>query len=90
MALSIPAGPTAAQDRAVVVFAAASLKTALDAIAGAYGRETGRPAPKVSYAASNTLAKQIEQGAPADLFLSADLDWMDEPKPRASSGPTPA
>ncbi|MCJ2035957.1 molybdate ABC transporter substrate-binding protein [Methylobacterium sp. J-068] len=58
------------------VFAAASLKNALDEIAAAYGK-TGKPAPKISYAASNTLAKQIEQGAPADLFFSADLDWMD-------------
>ncbi|CAO4172968.1 molybdate ABC transporter substrate-binding protein [Methylorubrum populi] len=61
---------------APTVFAAASLKNALDEIAGSYARE-GKPAPKVSYAASNTLAKQIEQGAPADLFFSADLDWMD-------------
>lgn len=58
------------------VFAAASLKNALDDIAGSYARE-GKPAPRISYAASNTLAKQIEQGAPADLFFSADLDWMD-------------
>ena len=61
---------------APTVFAAASLKNALDDIAGSYAKE-GKPAPKVSYAASNTLAKQIEQGAPADLFFSADLDWMD-------------
>lgn len=60
----------------VTVFAAASLKNALDDIAGAYAK-AGKPAPRVSYAASNTLAKQIEQGAPADLFFSADLDWMD-------------
>lgn len=58
------------------VFAAASLKNAMDEIGAGWVRE-GRPAPKVSLAASNTLARQIEQGAPADLFLSADLDWMD-------------
>lgn len=69
--------PAIAQGRPIVVFAAASMKNALDEIADAYARETGRPAPKLSYAASNTLAKQIEQGAPADLFVSADLDWMD-------------
>lgn len=63
-----PAGP--------VVFAAASLKNAMDEIGAAWAKE-GRPAPRVSLAASNTLAKQIEQGAPADLFFSADLDWMD-------------
>lgn len=67
--------PTRAAE-APTVFAAASLKNALDDIAGSYAKE-GKPAPKISYAASNTLAKQIEQGAPADLFFSADLDWMD-------------
>jgi len=58
------------------VFAAASLKNALDDIAGQWQRETGKKVV-VSYAASNTLIKQIEQGAPADIFISADLDWMD-------------
>ena len=56
------------------VFAAASLKNALDDIAGRYAqeiKEAGKAAPRISYAASNTLAKQIEQGAPADLFFSA-------------------
>ncbi|MFO1082208.1 MAG: molybdate ABC transporter substrate-binding protein [Reyranellaceae bacterium] len=62
---------------AVVVFAAASLKNALDEIAAAWSKSTGKPMPKISYAASSALAKQIEQGAPADLFISADLDWMD-------------
>jgi molybdate transport system substrate-binding protein len=60
-----------------VIFAAASLKTALDEIAATWTKETGRPAPKISYAASSALAKQIEQGAPAALFISADTDWMD-------------
>lgn len=58
------------------VFAAASLKTALDAIARDYQARTGRSVT-LSYAASSALARQIEAGAPADLFLSADLDWMD-------------
>jgi molybdate transport system substrate-binding protein len=60
----------------VLVFAAASLKNALDAIVGDWQRETGKHAT-VAYAASSTLAKQIENGAPADLFISADRDWMD-------------
>lgn len=60
----------------VTVFAAASLKNALDAINGEWLRQTGKEAT-VSYAASSALAKQIEQGAPADVFISADLAWMD-------------
>ena len=68
--------PAAAQGKDVVVFAAASLKNALDDIAGQWQRETGKKVV-ISYAASNTLIKQIEQGAPADLFISAALDWMD-------------
>jgi molybdate transport system substrate-binding protein len=58
------------------VFAAASLKNALDAIAAAHQSETGQRVA-VSYAASSALARQIEHGAPADLFISADRDWMD-------------
>ncbi len=71
------ASPALAQPRDLVIFAAASLKNALDDAAVAWARETGKPAPKISYAASSALAKQLEAGAPADLFLSADLDWMD-------------
>jgi len=58
------------------VFAAASLKESLDEAAAAYEREHGQPV-RVSWAASSALARQIEQGAPADVFISADLDWMD-------------
>lgn len=65
-----------AQSSGPVVFAAASLKNALDDIATGWTKD-GKPAPKLSYAASNTLAKQIEEGAPADIFFSADLAWMD-------------
>lgn len=68
--------PALAEDAPVLVFAAASLKNALDDAVAAWGRETGRTA-KVSYAGSNALAKQIESGAPADLFFSADRAWMD-------------
>lgn len=66
-----------AQPKELVIFAAASLKNALDEAAAGWARETGKPAPKISYAASSALAKQLEAGAPADLFLSADLDWME-------------
>lgn len=61
----------------VVVFAAASLKTALDRVAADFTAETGHQVV-ISYAGSNQLAKQILQGAPADLFLSASEPWMDE------------
>jgi molybdate transport system substrate-binding protein len=76
--LTLAAGtaPAAAQGRDVLVFAAASLKNALDEISAQWQRESGKKAA-ISYAASNTLIKQIEQGAPADIFISADLDWMD-------------
>lgn len=67
----------APQARELVVFAAASLKNALDDAAARWAQAAGRPAPKISYAASSALARQIELGAPADLFISADLDWMD-------------
>ena len=60
----------------MVVFAAASLKNALDAVAADWTEATGNTAT-ISYAASSALAKQIEEGAPADIFFSADLDWMD-------------
>lgn len=66
----------AAQPAQVTVFAAASLKNALDAVAAEFQRDTGGSVA-ISYGASSTLARQIEQGAPADLFISADLDWMD-------------
>ena len=69
--------PAAAQAPPLTVFAAASLKNALDDASAAYAKETGTPPAKISYAASSALAKQIEQGAPADLFISADADWVD-------------
>ena len=67
---------SSAQDRTLTVFAAASVKNALDDIDAAYTAKTGVKVT-VSYAASSTLARQIEQGAPADIFISADTDWMD-------------
>jgi molybdate transport system substrate-binding protein len=79
LALAVPFLPGAvrAQGSGMVVFAAASLKNALDEIAAAWAKDTGKPGPRISYAASSALARQMEQGAPADLFISADLDWMD-------------
>ena len=68
--------PVFAQDNSLTVFAAASMKNALDDIDAAYTAKTGVKIV-ASYAASSALAKQIEQGAPADIFLSADTDWMD-------------
>jgi molybdate transport system substrate-binding protein len=70
----LSATPSAAQEK-VVVFAAASLKNALDAVNAACESDVGEQAT-ISYAASSALAKQIEEGAPADIFISADLDWM--------------
>ena len=67
--------PAAAADK-VTVFAAASMKNALDAANAEWQKETGNETT-VSYAASSALAKQIEAAAPADLFISADLAWMD-------------
>ena len=67
-------GLAAATD--VIVFAAASLKEAMDQQGKEFDAKTGNKVV-VSYGASNALAKQIEAGAPADLFISADLDWMD-------------
>lgn len=68
--------PAAAQDKSLTVFAAASMKSALDEIDAAFTAKSGVKVT-VSYAASSALAKQIEQGAPADVFISADTDWMD-------------
>jgi molybdate transport system substrate-binding protein len=68
-------GPALAQ-APVTIFAAASLQEALRALVREWAGQ-GRAAPRLSFAASSTLARQIEQGAPADLFLSADDAWMD-------------
>jgi molybdate transport system substrate-binding protein len=66
-----------AQTRAdITVYAAASMKESLDALARQFERQAGGKVV-VSYGASPSLARQIEKGAPADLFISADRDWMD-------------
>jgi molybdate transport system substrate-binding protein len=78
LALAVPLLPGVVRAQGgMVVFAAASLKTALDEIATTWAKDTGKPAPRISYAASSALTRQMEQGAPADLFIPADLDWMD-------------
>lgn len=69
--------PLSAAAEDVVVFAAASLKNALDEVAAGFTAETGNTVT-LSYAGSSQLAKQIVAGAPADLFLSANVEWMDE------------
>jgi len=75
------AGPAAAREP-VTVFAAASLKDVMDAQATAF-RKAGGPEIRLSYAASSALARQIEAGAPADIFISADSDWMNHVEQRA-------
>jgi len=66
----------AAASPPVVIFAAASLKTALDFVMAEWQRQTGHAAI-ASYAASSALARQLTHQAPAHLFISADLEWMD-------------
>lgn len=73
LALLVPAVASAAE---VSVFAAASLKTAMDEITAGFAAETGDRAT-VTYAGSSVLARQIGQGAPADVFISANAAWMD-------------
>ena len=74
LALFVFVAPASARD--LVIFAAASLKNALDPATEAY-RAAGGEKCDISYAASSTLARQIANGAPADVFISADRDWMD-------------
>jgi molybdate transport system substrate-binding protein len=74
-AVFFAAAPAAQAADNVTVFAAASLKNALDNINTAWQADAGKQAT-ISYASSSALAKQIEEGAPADVFISADLDWM--------------
>ena len=80
LALAVTAAsPVRAQSQSadtLVVFAAASMKNALDDANAAFAKATGIKVT-ASYAASSALAKQLESGAPADVFISADLKWMD-------------
>ena len=75
--LLLAASACAAQaEQPVRIFAAASLTNALNDI-GTHWQQAGHPAPSLAYAASSALAKQIEAGAPADVFASADLSWVE-------------
>jgi molybdate transport system substrate-binding protein len=73
--LSMVSTNAVSAEERLTVFAAASLKNALDVVNTACEATVGEQA-NISYAASSVLAKQIEEGAPADIFISADLDWM--------------
>jgi molybdate transport system substrate-binding protein len=73
IATGLPLSHVVAQEKSLTVFAAASLKNALDDANAAFTNTK----VVVSYAASSALAQQIENGAPADVFISADLQWMD-------------
>jgi molybdate transport system substrate-binding protein len=73
---TLPIAHATAQEQTLTVFAAASMKNALDDTNAAFTKATGTKVV-ASYAASSALAKQIESGAPADVFVSADLQWMD-------------
>ena len=68
--------PPLAQQQSLTIFAAASMKNALDDINAAFTKKTSIKTV-ASYAATSALMRQIEQGAPADIFASADLEWMD-------------
>lgn len=76
LGLSLGLSAAAARADEVFVFAAASLTNALTDIGLAFSARTGHTI-RASYAASSALARQIEQGAPAQVFASADLKWMD-------------
>ena len=76
LALVLVSAPLRAAAGEITVFAAASLTNALDRVAEAWTAETGH-AVVTSYAGSSALARQIQEGAPADIFLSASVAWMD-------------
>jgi len=75
--LLLAAQPAAAQQRGPLVLAAASMQEALNAAAEAWAKR-GHARPVLSFAASSALARQVAAGAPADLFVSADEEWMDD------------
>lgn len=76
LAMLVTAAPAPAQDKGPLVLAAASLQEAMTALADDWAKR-GHAPPVLSFAGSQALARQIRAGAPADLFLSADQDWMD-------------
>ncbi len=75
LAAAVTAGPAAAQ-AGFTVYAAASTTNVVKALAKKFEEQTGTPVT-TSFAASGSLAKQIAQGAPADVYISANVDWMD-------------
>jgi molybdate transport system substrate-binding protein len=75
-ATSLPSHAANKPSPPLLVFAASSLTDAMDQIAAAYIKSTGQQV-NLSYAASSVLARQVEAGAKADVFFSADTDWMD-------------
>ncbi len=77
LALLTLAAPARAQERGPLVLAAASLQEAMTDAADAWAR-AGHARPRVSFAASSALARQVAAGGRADLFVSADADWMDD------------
>ena len=82
LAFVAAAAPSRAQAADVLVFAAASLKNAMDDAVAAFEKNGGDKV-NVSYGASSALAKQLEAAAPADMFVSAALDWMDYAEKRS-------
>ncbi|MEO1113857.1 MAG: molybdate ABC transporter substrate-binding protein [Pseudomonadota bacterium] len=76
LVLSITTISSVQADRSITVFAAASMREAMERIASKFEEETGTRIV-FSFAGTGTLARQVEAGAPADLFISADADWMD-------------
>jgi len=76
VALCLAASPARAENRGLLVLAAASLREALGSAADAWAAK-GHARPVLSFAGSPALARQVEAGAPADLFISADAEWMD-------------
>ncbi|SUG84209.1 molybdate-binding periplasmic protein [Salmonella enterica subsp. enterica serovar Havana] len=79
------AGHALADEGKITVFAAASLTNAMQDIAAEYKKEKNVDVVS-SFASSSTLARQIEAGAPADLFISADQKWMDYAADKKSGG----
>jgi len=76
LVLTVAVLPARAQDEGITIFVAASMTNVVNDISAAFTRNTGIKVTP-SYAASSALARQIEQGAPADMFISADIPWMD-------------
>jgi len=72
----LPSSAAQTDKPTIIVFAAASLTNALQEVGDGFTKDSSIPV-KFSFAASSTLARQIENGAPADVFFSADIDWMD-------------